>query len=301
MIEQLASDYSSQPVVFLEYNIDDDRYDDRRLVWWAGYGAGGTVYLPLAMVDSGRLVSQNTGTYAGYQAMVNNALARPAQAEVSATWQRVGDRARFNVTVKNLSGATLSSANNARVWGIVYEDAQVQYTSRFVRGTGSTFITSLANNATDSFTVDTGDLSGDVNWDNLHYIALVDYRPGGSTGAYDMLQAAIAEVPAGVTPTTLTFLVDPADTTIPSVPLTVTGPADLTWNAAPGAVWISVTPLSGSPAVKPQVTVLKGSLVSGWLYSTITFTSPDGKLNQNVAVNAYLGTVHRMYLPVVGK
>jgi hypothetical protein len=90
--------------------------------------------------------------------------------------------------VKNLSGVALSSSNGATVWGILYED-KVANTNRHVRAAVSTAITSLANGATGNFTLQTADLS-DVNWSNLHYIALAEYRPSGA--AYDMLQAAIA-------------------------------------------------------------------------------------------------------------
>jgi len=299
VIDQLANSYASQPVVFLEYNIDDDRYDERLGRWFAGYGSGGTVYLPLAMVDSGKQVYQSVGTYAAYQAMVNTSLARPAGAEVGAIWQRVGNHVRFNVTVKNLSGTTLNSANDARVWGIVYEETHVQLTNRFVRAVGSTTVASLANNATAAFTVDTADLDGDVDWDKLHFIALVDYRPGGASGSYDMLQAAVANLPAVATPHTLTFMVDPLDSLVSPLPVTISGPAEMTWNAAPGATWITSSPLTGTPAVPAQVGVVKSLLSSDWQSGTIVFTSPDGVLNQTIVVNAYLGAVHRVYLPIL--
>jgi hypothetical protein len=299
VVDQLAGDYSGQSVVFLEYNVDDDRYDLRQWRWFAGYGGGGSVFLPLAMVDSGKQTRQSVGTYPAYQSMVNTSLARPAQAEVSADWQRVGNHVRFNATVKNLSGTTLNTAKDARVWGIVYEETHVQLTNRFVRAVGATAITSLADNATATFTVDTADLDGDVNWDKLHFIALVDYRPGGSSGPYDMLQAASADMPVAATPHSLTFLVDPLDSLIGSLPVTITGPAEMTWNAAPGAAWITASPLNGTPAAPAQVGLVKSLLSSGWQSSTIVFASPDGKLNQTIVVNAYLGAVHRVYLPVL--
>jgi hypothetical protein len=44
-----------------------------------------------------------------------------------------------------------------------------------------------------TFILETGDLTG-VDWTRLHYLALVDYQPGGVAllEPYDVLQAAIA-------------------------------------------------------------------------------------------------------------
>ena len=88
---------------------------------------------------------------------------------------------------------TLSSSNHATVWAIVYEvfDAPGtgRLTNRFVRAVSSTVLASaLAPGDSGNFTLDTPAMSG-VVWDNLRAIALVDYLPGSSTGAYDMLQA----------------------------------------------------------------------------------------------------------------
>jgi hypothetical protein len=187
----LAQDYAGQPAVFIEYDVDNPpsrRYDR----WWAAFG-GGSATLPLVMVDSGNQTSNGyVDFYDVYQAMVDSALARPAQAEIQAYWSRTGDRVGFDVEVKNLSSATLSSAtNSATVHGIVYEDARVGITNRFARAAVETGIPDLAPNATATFKLETSDLSG-VDWDNLHFVVLVDYRPSGSVGAFDMLQATIA-------------------------------------------------------------------------------------------------------------
>ena len=48
----------------------------------------------------------------------------------------------------------------------------------------------LASGASATFTLETPDLTV-VDWNKLHYVALVDYRPV-SGSAYDMLQAAVA-------------------------------------------------------------------------------------------------------------
>jgi hypothetical protein len=187
----LAQDYAGQPVVFIEYDVDNPpsrRYDR----WWAAFG-GGSATLPMVMVDSGNQISNGyEDFYDVYQAMVDSALARPAQAEIQATWWRTGSRVGFDVEVKNLSTATLSSsANSATVHAIVYEDARAKLTNRFARATVEAGIPDLAPNATATFKLETSDLS-DVDWDKLHFVVLVDYRPSGSVGAFDMLQATVA-------------------------------------------------------------------------------------------------------------
>jgi hypothetical protein len=52
----LAQDYAGRPVVFLEHPVDSappSRYGR----WWAAYSSGGTVGLPLIMLDSGNQIS----------------------------------------------------------------------------------------------------------------------------------------------------------------------------------------------------------------------------------------------------
>jgi len=132
------------------------------------------------MVDSGNQITHGyEDFYNVYKAMVDTALARPAQADITATWQRVGDKVRFDVRLTNLSLVTLSSSNSATVHAIVYEDVHVADTDRFVRAAVFSDITSsLAPGATASFVLETADLS-EVNWDKLHFIVLADYYPGG--------------------------------------------------------------------------------------------------------------------------
>jgi hypothetical protein len=70
----------------------------------------------------------------------------------------------------------------------------VGVTSRIVRDAVYSAIGSpVADGGQASFEISTNDLTP-ANWANVHVLALVDYRPGGTTGAYDMLQAAFANV-----------------------------------------------------------------------------------------------------------
>jgi hypothetical protein len=149
------------------------------------------------MVDSGHQhTSGYEEFYTVYQSMVDAALVRSPEATIETVWWRDGDRVRFYARVTNLSDTVLStSANDATVHAIVYEDAHVGATDRYARAVTSTGITSgLAPAATADFSLVTADLTG-VDWERLHFLVLVDYRPAGTSGAYDMLQAAAA-VPA---------------------------------------------------------------------------------------------------------
>jgi len=126
------------------------------------------------MVDSGNQISNGyVNFYNVYKAMVDNAVARPAQAEIQAYWWRTGNKAGFYVQVKNLSAVTLSSSNSATLHAIVYEDARIKVTNRFARAAVESSISNLAPNATATLKLETSDLSN-VNWDNLHFVVALN-------------------------------------------------------------------------------------------------------------------------------
>lgn len=188
MVDQLAQEYAGQPVVFLEYDVDDAP-SSRSSRWWTAQGGGGVVTLPLVMVDSGNQVSNGNEDFAAvYRAMVDAALPRAVQADITAYWWRDGDRVRFRVHVTNLTGAALASAE---VHAIVYEETKVKLTNRFVRQAVDEWIWDLAPNATSTYTLETPALT-DVAWDRLRYIVLVDSQAAVGVGAYDTLQAVYA-------------------------------------------------------------------------------------------------------------
>jgi len=296
----LAQDYADQPVVFIEYDVDDAP-SDRVSRWWAAF-TGGSVTLPMVMADSGNQISYGPVNYRNvYKGMVDTALARPAQAEILANWWRTGNKAGFYIQVKNLSGVTLSSSNFARVYAIVYEDAHVNVTNRFGRSVVAASITNLANNASATFKLETPELSG-VNWANLHYIVLVDYLPSGSTGAYDMLQAVIAtpiSAPFSAQPDTMTFVVDSADTTNPFSTVIFQGSSFANWTAAPGPTWLNLTPPNGPITAPMTLSTVKSNLATGWQQGIISFSTADGLFTDQMTVNAYYGAVEKIYLPTV--
>ena len=163
--------------------------------WWAAYGSGGSVDLPLVMADSGHQFGSGPVSYHDvYKGYIDTELARPAGADISARATRIGTHYRVEVSVTNRSGATLSSSNGATVHAIVYEDIKVGVSGRTVRAAAYSYIsTPLVDLGTASYVLDTADIAP-ADWADVHVLALVDYRPGGATGAYDMLQAAFASI-----------------------------------------------------------------------------------------------------------
>jgi hypothetical protein len=256
----------------------------------------------MVMVDSGNQISSGyVDFYTVYKNMVDTALARPAQAEIQAYWLRAGNKVVFYIQVTNLSVVTLSSyANLATVNAIIYEDAHVKVTNRFVRATVSTGMATLAPNDIATFTLETPDLIG-VNWDNLHFVVFVDYCPTGSVGAYDVLQAVIASpitAPFTVQPDILTFMVDPSDSFSPSALVNFQGPGFINWTATPNVSWLTTTPSSGPITVQPRISVITNKLLTGWQQGNITFTTTDGLFSDQVIINTYYGLVKRLYLPM---
>ena len=192
MVDQISSDYAHRPVVFLE-NYYYDAPGDR--IWRVYYAIPGSSYsFPLIILDSGNLWSMGPTDYsADYRALVETALARPPEGSIRVQRQRVNDTFEFTIQVTNNTGVTLSTANHASVYAIVFEDSPdgiSRVTDRYVREASYGSITSLADGASDTFDL-VVDLTGmTVDWDALHSVVLVDYRPSGSTGPYDMIQAA---------------------------------------------------------------------------------------------------------------
>ena len=226
-------------MVFLEQPVDSpmgDRYDR----WWAAYGSGGgSVYLPLIMVDSGHRISCGpVDYYNGYKSMIEEELARPPRAEIEATFRREANRMRFSARVKNYGGTTLSyTRNRATIHALVYEDARAGNTDRIVRAAISKPILSdLPDGDSATFAIDSADLIG-VNWDELHGLILADYQPGGTSGPYDLLQATLAS-PMGESKTLLFTQISVGQGWTTAISLSNTGSdtatASLTFKASHG-------------------------------------------------------------------
>jgi hypothetical protein len=243
--------------------------------------------------------------------MIDDALIRPPRAEIQGVWWRetigIDSIVAFYVQVKNLTSDTLLySTNGAEIHAIAYEDAHINQTDHFGRGADSTFILdSLAPNSTSIFRTSINEAYlSDANWDNLHFITMVDYRPGGSIGPYDMLQAAYAtpvESPFDVKPDSITFMVDPADLSIPTKLVHFIGPSFIDWTASNDTGWVNLSLASGTGITQPTVSINKGMLIDGWQQGILTFTTGDGRYTDDVPIGAYLGPVIRYYMPIVAR
>ncbi len=200
---KLTADYAGKPVVIVGYDNPSNIAAYRKTRYYAA-DPNSPVTLPHLMVDSGRKTlrggtSDQNYYYTKSKTMIDSELGRAPQAALSATYKRVGNHVEFSVKVTNQSGVTLySSTNKAAVHAVVYETftnttrPSYALVNTFGRVTAYKSIsTALANGKTGTYALVTPDLPSTTKWANLRYLVMVDYRPG-STGAYDMLQAAFA-------------------------------------------------------------------------------------------------------------
>lgn len=292
MVDQLAAEFADQPVLFLEQNIDSP-IGDRRSRWEASYsGDWRYTYLPWVMADSGNRLSSGPVAFANvYRGIVQAEMARPPQAAIEAYARRVGDSVRVYARFTNQSQATLMDASNgATIHAITWEDAHVGVTGREVRAAPFARVTSpVAPQGVAAFTLDSPALSG-VNWDNLHTVVVVDYRPGGQTGPYDMLQAALATPPAiTADPAALTFQVSTSDPSSGTAQVALRGPPVVSWTSSSDVLWLQLAPSSGVLPAQLELTVRPELLPGGTQEGHVTFTgsSPDGlALTTTVTVQA---------------
>ncbi len=298
----MAAALSDRPVLFLEHDVDHappSRIDR----WWAGYGAGGSVTLPLAMVSSGHAVSNGSvGFETVYRTMVEDDLERPAEAAVAAYARRLGSTLRVYVRAENLSQQPLSAANAAALHVLVWEETRVADTGRFVRAAAvhpvaDPLDAGQAVTATDDF-----ELSG-VVWERVHAVALLDYRPGGDAGPFDVLQAAPAAAPALTSvPAALEVEAGPPSSSPVSVRLRLAGPYNASWTAASDAPWLTAEPGSAGLPATVTVTVDPRLLPWGQSTGTLTFaaTSSDG-LDLSLSVPVTVGRTGRPVRRLLGR
>lgn len=302
-MDQLALDYAGQPVAFIEHDVNrapPSRYGR----WWAGF-SGGSAVLPLIMVDSGNQVSQGYASYYKvYGSMVDTALARPPQAGIQATWWRAGDQAQFYIRVHNQLTETLSSSlNEATVHAIVYEDVRLLVTGRYSRAAVESAVTDLAPDGTVTLRLDTAGLAY-VNWDKLHAVVALDYRPAGHSGPFDMLQAAAAQRTAGglvAVPDRVSWVIDPSAAEPLTETLTLEGPAFSGWTATPGVPWIAITPAGGTMDQRPVLRVIAELLADGWQEGAVQVATTDGLLSSEVRVGVQVTRSSRLYLPLAAR
>ncbi|MEW6336328.1 MAG: hypothetical protein ACOY3Y_08310 [Acidobacteriota bacterium] len=268
-------------MVFLEHNVDA-RIGRRQDRWWAAYGSGGTVYLPLVMADSGhRFASGTTNFTSVCRTMVNAELARPADADIEAWAERSGDTVRVWVRATNRTAAALSAAeNSATVHALVWEEARVGTTGRYVRGAPWAMVEApLATGESAGFALVTPTLVVH-DWSKIHTTVVLDYRPGGSTGAYDMLQAAHALPPAlSLAPAVLELRSDAASAGSETAVVALSGPPGVRWTATPGLDWVEVVPATGQLPASATVRLVRDRLPPGTSHTSVAFgASGEGLL-----------------------
>ncbi|MHB0876474.1 MAG: BACON domain-containing protein [Anaerolineae bacterium] len=325
-MQQLAQQYAAagSPVTFVEQS-RGQLTDPRQARFRAAYtGDPSAIGLPWTITDSGAQVAN--GQVGGdtvpeyvseYKRLVDAELARAARADVQAYSRRVGDDMRVYLQVTNLA-TTLSAANDATVWALVYEDVDVvagaNLTGRYVRGVASQPLTSvLVTGATASFTLDVTPTANRplssptwqdaVDWSKLHALAFVDYRPGGATGSYDMVQAGVA-APGGMTlgSDNVHFIIDSRGETTWRSNLPLSGPSQLVWTASADQLWLTVTPATFSLPAQVQVGVDLTGMPEGDYEGHLTFasTAADGAplLRAMTVAGSYV-EAYSVFVPVV--
>ena len=182
----LVVDLADDNVVFVEQSVDTP-LGGRLDRWFDAYAAGGTVYLPLAMVDSGHQISTGPVDFAAvYGAMIEDSRTRPALARMTVSGTHVGDLIRFEVRLGNDSGVTLSAANGAALTALIFEEPESLGTVPPVLSATVLPISTLADGDVREFSFE---VATDIEPEKTRWVVIADYRPPGSAGAFDTLQA----------------------------------------------------------------------------------------------------------------
>ena len=269
----------STRAVLLEYDFDAAMTAGRYQCYRAANPTA--AYLPLVMVGSGYRTETGPVDYLpAYRSMIEQELARPPEAAVTAYWRRRDSTLRVYVGAENRGAVTLTPEGGAALWVIVWENGRIRLTDTMVRAVvKQPLVAALAPGAAVAFTVDTPVLTG-VDWGQLAALAMVERRTAGG-GRFDMLQAAVAS-PAAVS-------VLPAEvrlsTAAPAATVALSGPAPLTWTAHPDAPWIAVEPAAGTLPATVTVQAVAGLAPPGTATGTVRFAAAGDGLE----VEAVLG------------
>lgn len=312
MIDQLAQEYSNQPVVVVDYHLDITEapplFEPPQARWDVIQATEEGLGLTWTVVDSGRLYHRGAETYeqayTAYTTMINDALTQPATAEIYAYWWLDGSTVKITATVTNNSAITLSAENNAGVYGIVKENGvryETHTTSQPGLAASKTPISSLAPGQTDTFEIEVPDIDP-TDWDKVEIIVLVDYQtaPGEH---YDQLQAAIAPKALDIQPNLHTWFLDDGDTLVPGFSSTVLGNAGLAWIASSDQTWLTLDKSSGVVGDSLGMITAGENLIPGWNTAIVAITDNSATYSANVIVNIYKASpgevINRIYLPVV--
>jgi hypothetical protein len=261
-----------------------------------------SAYFPVVFVSSGHAVFTGpTSPYAQYRSMIEADLARPATGELESWWQRDGNDVVVWATLRNAGTKTLSqAANDATFTAMVYEPIYEFPFQDPVRGaTAVPLNTPVAPGASAQVQARVA-APAVADWSHAAVVALVDYRPAGATGAYDVVQAARA-VPAGVVvlPSDIVFAVVPGATAPLERLLQLDGPAGLAWTATADAAWLEIDPASGTLPAAPVIRVYPDRLPSASATATVSIVANGSGMSftQSVPVRVVTGRRMRRHLP----
>ena len=263
---------SGPRVVFLAHTWDDA--GARQLRAWAAHP--GDAYFPIILVSSGHAVFTGpTSPYSTYRSMIESDLARPASGELEAWWQRQGSDVVVWATLRNAGAVSLSTAANvAALTAMVYEPIYEFPFQDPVRGTVTVSLTAPVDPGATAQLQARVAAPAVADWSRAAVVALVDYRPAATTGAYDVVQAARA-VPAGldVAPTEIAVVVVPGASAPVERSLALSGPSVLTWTASADASWLEIDPAAGTLPAAPVVRVRPDRLPAGSVAATVTLVA----------------------------
>jgi hypothetical protein len=273
--------------VLLEYDYDGFPFGRQDRFWASGANA---TYLPLVMVGSGyRTTSGPVDFEPVFRSMINDELARPVRAAISAFWRRNGNTVRAYVDVQNLGDTELEIDREAGVWLIAYENSTIGHSTTWVRSTAFRYLPfDLAPGESVTDVVDSPPMSS-VSWDRMAGLVAIEDRPGGA-GAYDMLQATQA-LPAALSasPTVLEM-----DRRGPGAEVALTGPHVMSWSAAPDVPWIEVSPSSGELPATVTLTLRPELQPQFENDAVVTFSAAGDGMEFETSVNVSVsGLRHR--------
>ena len=273
--------------VLLEYDYDAFLYGRQDRFWATGASA---MYLPLVMVGNGYRTSSGSVNYEPvYRSMINDELARPVRAAVSAFWQRTTNTMRAYVEVLNLGDTDLEIDQEASIWLIAYENASIGVSTTWVRSTAQRHLPyDLAPGESATAIIDSWPMTG-VDWSRMAGLVVIEDRPGGH-GSYDMLQATEA-LPAGLTAAPDHLVLSSSGSSGAEVVLT--GPHVLSWTASSDVSWIEVTPSSGNLPATPILTVRPEQ--RPWVENegVVTFSATGDGMEFSATVSVTVGARHR--------
>jgi hypothetical protein len=297
VVQRLAAEMSGPRVVFLAHTWDDA--GARQLRFYAAHSPD--AYFPIILVSSGHAVFTGpTSPYATYRSMIEADLARPATGELEAWWRRDGSDVVVWATLRNAGSVALSEGSNgAALTAMVFEPIYEFPFQDPVRGTVTVSLTASVDPG------ETAQLQARVvsptvaDWSRAAVVALVDYRPAGTPGAYDVVQAARA-VPAGldVAPAEIAVVVVPGASAPVERSLALSGPSVLTWTATTDASWLEIDPATGTLPAAPVVRVRPDRLPSARAAANVTIVASGAGMSftQTVPVRASTARPVRRHL-----